>query len=128
MYIPAVNPLKVLVVTPESTCAGVVFQVKVNVAEELADELALTVVLPVASPAHNTSVTSSTSTIASHVLEQSITTPCSKTHPLASVIVTVCVAAGKFVAVCVVWLPALALHKYVYGAVPPPTVAVASPF
>ncbi len=63
VYIPAVKPVRVLVVTPASICCGVVFHVNVKVLDESYPELALTVVLPVLSPVHKTSVTESIATI-----------------------------------------------------------------
>ena len=102
MYIPAVRPVSVLEVAPLTTVGGVVSQVKVNVAPGFATELALTVALPVSSPVQSTSTISSTAITASQVFEQSITTPCSNSQPLASVTVTVCVPEGRFTAVAVV--------------------------
>ena len=102
VYTPAPNPFIVLEVTPLSICGGVVFHLNVKVAPGFAIEDALTVALPVLSPVHNTSTILSTVTMASHVFEQSITTPCVNSQPFASVTVTVCVPAGKLVAVMVV--------------------------
>ncbi len=104
------------------------FQTNVKVADGFATEEALTVALPVESFLQRISVMSSIEITASQSLKQSIATLCSKTQSFASVMVTVCVPTGKLIAVCVVWLPALAPHWYVYGAVPPEGVAVASPF